>query len=167
MEFSEGTGQHSALPKGVLVSEKSLLFCLPQLERKILEYNRYWLKGQRNFLESLDTAQIKRTSNSKIPKIVCDLYWAMQSAKRSIPLFFFFSGSDSLTLVDKNEEVEGGNKEAGRKGSNMIAGTGGHLINLYCDNRAKVKKVKDLLMVTNLCGKQKVCSRMSAQLCGH
>lgn len=91
----------------------------------------------------------------------------MQSAKLSIPLFFFFSGSDSLTLVDKNEEVEGGNKEAGRKGSNLIAGTGGHLINLYCDKGAKVKKVKDLLMVTNLSGKQKVCSRTSAQLCGH
>lgn len=87
--------------------------------------------------------------------------WSLWSrAKRSI-LLFFFSGSASLTLVDKNEEVEGGNKEAGRKGSNMIVGTGGHLINLYCDNRAKVKKVKDPLMVTNLSGKQKVCSRMS------
>lgn len=66
-----------------------------------------------------------------------------------------------MTLVDKNEEVEGGNKEAGRKDSNMVAGTGGHLINLYCDKRAKVKKVKDLLMITNLSGKQKVCSGMS------
>lgn len=88
------------------------------------------------------------------------LYWAVQSIVFYC-LFFFFSGSDSLTLVNKNEEVKGGNKEAGRKDSNMVAGTGGHLINLYCDNRAKVKKVKDLLMITNLSGKQKVCSRMS------
>lgn len=76
-------------------------------------------------------------------------------------MFFFSSGSDYLTLVDKYEEVEGGNKETGRKDSNMVAGTPGHLINLYCDNRAKVKKVKDLLMITsNLPGKQKVCNRM-------